>query len=63
MREIGHSFAQLSDEYWTGNPYAIEPVNRSQSADAKQVHWKCWLGKDGVGIWTKLISQRIFRLK
>ncbi|WP_426789850.1 M64 family metallopeptidase [Sphingobacterium sp. WOUb80] len=52
VHEIGHSFAQLADEYWAGNQYAIESVNRSQSADTSQVPWKYWLGKDGVGIYS-----------
>ncbi|WP_324757283.1 M64 family metallopeptidase [Sphingobacterium thalpophilum] len=52
VHEIGHSFAQLADEYWAGNQYAIESVNRSQSADPNRVPWKYWLGKDGVGIYS-----------
>ncbi|WP_343562031.1 M64 family metallopeptidase [Sphingobacterium sp.] len=52
VHEIGHSFAQLADEYWAGNQYAIESVNRSQSADVNAVPWKYWLGKDGVGIYS-----------
>ncbi len=52
VHEIGHSFAQLADEYWAGNQYAIESANRSQSADADHVPWKYWLGKDGVGIYS-----------
>lgn len=52
VHEIGHSFAQLADEYWAGNQYAIESVNRSQTADANTVAWKYWLGKDGVGIYS-----------
>lgn len=52
VHEIGHSFAQLADEYWAGNQYAIESVNRSQTADVNAVPWKYWLGKDGVGIYS-----------
>lgn len=52
VHEIGHSFAQLADEYWAGNQYAIESVNRSQTAAANAVPWKHWLGKDGVGIYS-----------
>ena len=52
VHEIGHSFAQLADEYWAGNQYAIESVNRSQTADVNTVPWKYWLGKDGVGIYS-----------
>ena len=52
VHEIGHSFAQLADEYWAGNQYAIESVNRSQSADVNQIPWKYWIGQDGVGIYS-----------
>jgi len=52
VHEIGHSFAQLADEYWAGNQYAIESVNRSQTADVNTVPWKHWIGKDGVGIYS-----------
>lgn len=52
VHEIGHSFANLGDEYWAGNMYAVERANRSQHADPETVPWKHWLGINGVGIYT-----------
>lgn len=51
VHEIGHSFANLGDEYWAGNMYAREAANRSQRASPDEVPWRHWLGDDGVGIY------------
>ena len=52
VHEIGHSFANLGDEYWAGNMYAVERANRSQKGDPEMVPWKHWLGINGIGIYT-----------
>ena len=52
VHEIGHSFAQLADEYWAGNQYATEAPNRTQEADPKKIPWKNWIGTNGVGIYS-----------
>lgn len=49
--EVGHSFADLSDEYYAGDFYAGESVNMTQETDPLRVRWKNWIGTDGVGIY------------
>lgn len=49
--EVGHSFANLADEYWVGDLYANERVNQTQQTDTNLVKWKKWLHKDDVGIY------------
>jgi hypothetical protein len=50
VHEIGHSFANLADEYWSGNQYAAEGPNLSQKIT--DIPWKHWLGHDDVGIYS-----------
>ena len=49
--EIGHSFAQLSDEYWAGDVYAGERVNMTKESDPNKVKWKNWIGVNEVGVY------------
>lgn len=49
--EIGHSFADLADEYWAGDVYAAEKANMTQESDPSLIRWKNWLGYDDVGIY------------
>lgn len=52
VHELGHSFGQLSDEYWAGNQYAVPGPNKSQEIDPENVPWKNWLGENGVGVYS-----------
>ncbi len=49
--EIGHSFANLADEYYAGDIYASEKPNMTQQTNADLVKWKNWMGHSGVGIY------------
>lgn len=49
--EVGHSFANLADEYYAGDVYAAEKPNMTQQTDPAQVKWKNWLGYNDVGIY------------
>jgi hypothetical protein len=51
VHEIGHSFANLADEYYAGNSYAAEKVNMTQQTNPALVKWKNWIGYGGVGIY------------
>lgn len=48
--EIGHSFADLADEYYAGDIYALEKPNMTQQNNPAQVKWKNWVGTGGVGV-------------
>jgi hypothetical protein len=43
VHEIGHSFANLADEYWAGAQYAAEKPNMTQNNDPLTIKWKNWL--------------------
>lgn len=51
IHEMGHSFADLRDEYWAGPQYALEKANMTQNNDPKTVRWKNWIGIDDVGVY------------
>lgn len=51
IHEIGHSFADLKDEYYPGDVLAAEAINMTQEADPSLIKWKNWLGTTGVGIY------------
>jgi hypothetical protein len=51
VHEIGHSFADLADEYWAGDVYAAEKANMTQESNPDVVKWKNWLGYNNVGIY------------
>ncbi len=51
IHEIGHSFAQLADEYWAGDIYAAEKPNMTQVTNPATVKWKNWYGLNGIGIY------------
>ena len=51
IHEIGHSFANLRDEYYAGDYYAREGINMTKETDPEQVIWKNWYGDAGVGIY------------
>jgi hypothetical protein len=49
--EIGHTFADLADEYYAGDVYASEKANMTQQSDPALVKWKNWVGNDtGIAI-------------
>lgn len=50
IHELGHSFANLADEYWAGIQYLGESLNQTQSASLDQVPWKKWLGTPDIGV-------------
>jgi hypothetical protein len=51
VHEIGHTFANLADEYWAGDMYAAEKANMTQETNPNLVKWKNWIGYEGVGIY------------
>ncbi len=51
IHEIGHSFADLADEYWAGEQYAAEKTNMTQETDPALVKWKNWIGDENIGIY------------
>jgi len=51
IHEMGHSFADLRDEYWAGQQYALEKANMSQTNNPKTVRWKNWIQIDNVGVY------------
>ncbi|MFT3793996.1 M64 family metallopeptidase [Flavobacterium sp.] len=49
--EMGHSFANLADEYYAGEIYFTERPNMTQQSDPALIKWKNWLTPDSnVGI-------------
>ncbi len=51
IHEIGHSFAQLADEYWAGDQFAGEATNMTQSISDEALKWKNWRNYKGVGVY------------
>lgn len=51
IHEIGHSMANLSDEYWAGPQFAGESPNMTQITDPNTVKWKNWFGDNEIGIY------------
>lgn len=51
IHEIGHSFANLADEYYAGDTYANEAINMTQDTNPSTVRWKNWLNQNGIGIY------------
>ncbi|RZM05420.1 MAG: peptidase M64, partial [Pedobacter sp.] len=51
IHEIGHSFAQLADEYWAGDSYASEKPNMTQNTNPATVKWRNWYGINSIGIY------------
>jgi hypothetical protein len=49
VHEIGHSFGELADEYWSGSPW--EAPNETQNSDPATIRWKNWLYDNGIGIY------------
>ncbi|MBQ0788343.1 MAG: T9SS type A sorting domain-containing protein [Oceanihabitans sp.] len=51
IHEIGHSFADLKDEYYPGDAQVAEAINMTQETDPSLVKWKNWIGIDNIGIY------------
>jgi len=49
IHEMGHSFANLADEYWAGAQFANERANRTQPAVVGALRWQSWVGQNGIG--------------
>ncbi len=49
IHELGHSFANLRDEYWAGDIYAQEAANMTQFIAPNLLKWKNWLNTEGIG--------------
>jgi IgA Peptidase M64 len=47
IHEVGHSFANLADEYWFN---CAERPNRTANNNPTTIIWKNWLGVNGIGI-------------
>ncbi len=51
LHELGHTIANLADEYFAGASYAREYANMTAESDPKEVKWKRFIGKNGVGVY------------
>lgn len=51
IHELGHSFADLKDEYYPGDLLAAEAINMTQETDATLIKWKNWIGTNNIGIY------------
>lgn len=49
--ELGHSFANLADEYWVSEVAAEELPNMTKQNNPTLVKWKNWVGSQGVGVY------------
>lgn len=51
IHELGHSFADLADEYYAGDVFAREKANMTQQTNSELVRWENWYNDLGVGIY------------
>ena len=51
VHEMGHSFADLSDEYWAGPSYAGESANMTANSNTTTVKWSPWIGINATGVY------------
>lgn len=51
VHEMGHSFADLADEYWAGISYATELANMTANSNTTTVKWAPWLGINSTGVY------------
>ncbi|MGN1166001.1 MAG: M64 family metallopeptidase [Lachnospiraceae bacterium] len=51
LHELGHTVANLADEYWAGASYASELANMTKESDPTKVRWARFVGKNGVGVY------------
>lgn len=55
LHEMGHSFAGLADEYWSGTNAAEKP-NMTQTGNPLTVKWNKWIGYEGVGVYSYYVE-------
>lgn len=51
LHELGHTIANLADEYFAGASYAREYANMTAESDPEKVKWKRFIGKNGIGVY------------
>lgn len=51
LHELGHTVADLADEYFAGASYAREYANMTAEKDPEKVKWKRFIGKNGIGVY------------
>jgi len=51
IHELGHSFADLADEYYAGDNYSAERANMTKETDPDLVKWKNWMDDSGIGVY------------
>ena len=61
LHELGHSFADLADEYWAGDQYAHEAINMTQETNLDNLRWKNWYGDQGIGLYAHFESPSWYR--
>lgn len=59
VHEMGHSFADLADEYWY--PPTGESANKTQNSNPTTIKWKNWIGINSVGIYPHVESPNWYR--
>ena len=61
LHELGHSFADLADEYWAGAQYAREATNLTQKTDLELLKWRNWYGDNDIGLYAHAESPPWYR--
>ena len=61
LHELGHSFADLADEYWAGDQYAHEAINMTQETSLDILKWRNWHGDQGIGLYAHAESPSWYR--
>ena len=61
LHEMGHSFADLADEYWAGDQYAREAINMTQETDLDLLRWRNWFGDNDIGLYPHAESPTWYR--
>jgi len=59
VHELGHSFAQLADEYWFAG--SGESPNKTQTSNPATIKWKNWVGTNSIGVYPYTESPSWFR--
>ena len=61
LHELGHSFADLKDEYWAGAQYAAEAKNMTQETNLQNLRWRNWYGDEEIGLYAHAESPTWYR--
>jgi len=59
--ELGHSFANLADEYYAGDQYAREAINMTRETNLDILKWKNWYGDEDIGLYPHAESPLWYR--